>query len=166
MKNMIKKRPVIIALAAILIVSVIGIPGTLAYFSDYDKAEGSAQVDLSWQTELEEKVTDNNKTIRVTNKGDTDVLVRVQVFAGSFVTVTDVDNNWTKAGEWWYYKGILKPGETTTDLFAEVKAKSAPEADFNVIVVHESSRTIYETNTKLIAPDGWDDAAIGAVRLQ
>lgn len=165
MKQMIRKKNVIIALAAILAVSVISIPGTMAYFSDYDKASGAAPLKLSWQTELKEKVRDDNKHIQIKNVGDVDVIVRAQVFGGDFVTVSDPEGNWTKAGEWWYYNRILKPGEETTELFAEVKASKAPAPDFNVIVVHESQRTVYEDNTTLLPPDGWDAAAVRAIKV-
>lgn len=168
MKQMIRKKNVIIALAAILAVSVISIPGTLAYFSDYDKAAGAAPLKLAWQTELQEQVKDNNKHITIKNVGDVDVIVRVQVFGGDFVTVTDTAGCWTKSGEWWYYNYILKPGEETTELFVKVNAANAntPEPDFNVIVVHESQRTVYEDNTTLLPPDGWDAAVVRAIKVR
>ena len=166
MKQRSKKRTIIFALAAVLILAMISIPGTLAYFSDYDQASGSAQVNLTWQTELQEQVKDNNKHIQVKNVGETDVIVRAQIFAGDFVTVKDTEGNWTKAGDWWYYNGILKKGEVTTELFAEVKADKSATDDFNIVVVQESSRAVYESNAKLAAPDGWNAAAVSAIKVQ
>lgn len=158
MKRRNKKLLLLFALALMVVFAAAQIPATLSYFTDTDQAVGHGKVDLSWQTKLHEEIRDNNKHITVENTGDTDAVVRVAVYAGDFVKVSDGDGNWKHEGDWWYYKKILAPGETTTELLAEVTAEDAPDYDFNVVVVHESFRAVYEDNDTLRIPAGWDYA--------
>ena len=155
-KSLTRKQSLFIACALILALSCISVPAAMAYFSDYDRGAGRVQVRMTWQSELHEKVTDGNEHVTVSNTGQTDVLVRVRAFAGDFIKVTDTDNKWHEQDGWWYYDGILGAGQKTEELLVEVKTGMAPEDDFEVIVVHESVRTAYESNDQLAAPEGWD----------
>ncbi|MBQ6401451.1 MAG: hypothetical protein IJI20_04105 [Firmicutes bacterium] len=150
-----RKRTFLLAFALALMVAVAAaqVPATLAYFTDVDRAEMNGVVDLAWKTEIHEKVVDNNKHVTIENTGDTDVVVRVAVYAGTNVSVSGED--WTSKDGWWYYGKILAPGETTSELLAEVIAADMPQTDFNIVVVHESSRVVYENNTTLKKPAGW-----------
>lgn len=162
----INKKTLILALSLILCFSVsIGI--ATAYFTDYESAKGGAVLNLSGQTELKETVKDNNKTISIKNVGKTDMIVRVKVIGDTDKLRFNEGANWIdKRGEdgWWYYGKILKGspdgknGESTTDLFAGVSG-TAGETDFDIVVVHEASRTVYdvddEGNTVLVKPNGW-----------
>lgn len=155
MKVLTKKRILLFAAVLALTFAAVQIPGTLAYFTDNESAKGQAEINLSWSTHLKEEVKENNKHVVVENTGKTDAMVRVAVFAGDFATVTDEDDKWQKRDGWYYYKEILKPGETTSELFVEVKAKDAAQADFNIMVVHESARVVYIDNSTPYAPEGW-----------
>lgn len=163
------KRSAAFMLAAVLTAAAVSVPSVLAYFTDYVKASGSQEVQLQWQTELKEDVRENDKHITIDNVGDTPVIVRVQVFANEdLATVTG--GSWQKAGDWYYYKKILKAGETMSaddELLVDVKGSDElPAGDFNIVVVHESQRVVYESNSKLAVPDGWDAGAVAAISVQ
>ena len=155
MKILNRKRILLFAAVLALTFAAVHIPGSLAYFTDHESAKGQADVKLSWSTHLDEQVKDNNKHVVVENTGDTDAMVRVAVFAGDFATVKDEDGKWQKRDGWYYYKEILKPGEKTSELFVEVKVEEASQADFNIMVVHESARVVYIDNSTPYAPKGW-----------
>ncbi len=172
-----KKVLLIISCLMLLAVAVFTVPKALAYFTDFETSQGSGSVSLTWRTELKEEVKDNNKYITVLNTADketgTPCLVRVQVFGEDleeYITVAESDGyaNWVRGinadgtfDGWWYYQGILSPGESTggadagDELLVMVNQEQAP-ADFNIIVVHESSRVTYENNTSVRVPDGWN----------
>ena len=152
-----KKLTVLSVAAALLVLLCIPVRYALAYFTDYQKAEGSSSLNLSWSTELHETIeNEKDKAIVIENNGDTDVIVRVQIFAGDYAEITD-HQDWTKSGDWWYYTRVLPKGGETPVLRAVVHTDNAPADDFNIIVVHESARVVYETNTKLMAPgNDWE----------
>lgn len=164
------KRSAAFVLAAVLAVTAVSVPSVLAYFTDYVKASGSKDVHLQWQTELKEDVQQNDKHITIDNVGETPVVIRVQVFANeNLAEITG--SSWQEGADgWYYYKKILAPkgsdGASTDELLVEVKGGAdLPESDFNIVVIHESQRVVYENNTTLSVPDGWDAAAVAAIAV-
>ena len=157
MKTITRKRILLFAVTLVMVLAALSVPASLAYFSDQSKASGDKGVKLGWETVLDEKIEGNDKHVTIENKGDTDAIVRVAVFAADFATVQP-GGDWQLKNGWYYYKKILKSGEKTSELVVEVKAEESSKADFNIIVVHESSRTVYSDNNTLKVPDGWDFA--------
>jgi predicted ribosomally synthesized peptide with SipW-like signal peptide len=165
MKTISKKVIVTVFSLVLLLIASVGM--TVAYFTDYESAKGGAVLKLSGQTELKETVEDNNKTISIKNVGKTDMIVRVKVIGDPKKLTFNAGANWIDNREvdgWWYYGKILKGspdgdnGESTTDLFAGVSG-TVGETDFDIVVVHEASRTVYdvdgEGNPVLVKPNGW-----------
>ncbi|MBR3355102.1 MAG: hypothetical protein IKG47_07050 [Oscillospiraceae bacterium] len=158
-----KKKSILIVLAILFVfIAVIPVRNTFAYFTAHAEASGQAKVDLTWKTDLTEEIDENNKDkhITITNVGDTPVIVRVNVFAGDVATTTPEkghEEDWKLIDGWWYYTKILGVGDTTPELFVEVVVENAPDYDFNIVVVHESSRVVYQngSTTKLELPTGW-----------
>lgn len=56
-------------------------------------------------------------------------------------------------------------GESTTNLFAEVSGTEG-ETNFDIVVVHEASRTVYDDDGSLVVPRGWNAEAVGQIALQ
>ncbi|MBP3898429.1 MAG: hypothetical protein J6D57_11455 [Mogibacterium sp.] len=164
------KRSAAFALAAVLMATAVSVPSVLAYFTDYVKASGSKAVHLQWQTELKEDVRENDKHITIDNVGETPVVVRVQIFANEDLASISGSSWETGSDGWYYYKKILAAGEKMAEadeLLVDVKGSDQlPDSDFNIVVIHESQRVAYESNTKLAAPDGWDKDAVAAIAVQ
>ena len=155
-----KKKSILIVLAVLLVfIAVTPIRESLAYFTAYDEAEGNGTVDLVWSTTIVESFPyDRDKNITILNTGETPVIVRVQVFSGEFAATYSVeDGKWIQEDDgWWYYSEILEPGDESSALYAKVNLETAPDYDFNIVVVHESSRVFYVDGTNTIAtPEGW-----------
>ena len=149
-----KQITLIIAVAMVLFVSV---SATLAYFSDYDTAQGEKTLVLSGQTTIEETPKDNFKDIKITNvsKYDVDMVVRVRVI-GPVKIDFNPGAGWEQNGDWWYYNKVLAKDESTSNLHAEWKIPENSDLEnFDVVVVHESAIATYDGN-KVAKPEGWD----------
>ena len=90
MKTVNKKSLLVIAITLVLSLSV-GL--TMAYFSDYNAARGGRGIALGGKTELHDDYDASKKTVVIQNTGETDVIVRVAVYApvlsdGQTVTVS------------------------------------------------------------------------------
>ena len=150
------KRKIILVTSLVLVL-LVSIGATLAYFSDYDPHQGAGTLVLNGQTELNEDPTDNSKTISIKNTSvdEVDMVVRVRVIGPVEIAFAPGDG-WVQNGDWWYYNKVLAKDESTSNLVAswEIPADSAIE-NFDVVVVHESAIAIYDGNT-VTTPDGWD----------
>ena len=165
MKTVNKKNLLVIAIALVLSLSV-GL--TMAYFSDYSAARGGKGIALGGKTELQDEYTSDKKEVSIYNKGETDVVVRVSVYAPIVIgndgeqTATVSGDNWVKVGEGdtahYYYKYVLKPGETTDTLLVKTEyLKNADLGDLaEVIVTHESAQAVQDANGNIATPKGWD----------
>ena len=161
MKTSNRRKLIICVLLAVLI-----LPAALAYayFTDYEEAVGGAVIHLDGETRIYEEAEDDKKTVQVENVGETDVIVRIAIF-GEFITETAVEpDDWDQDGEYWYYRYILHPGERTSEIVATIDITAAEAAghDFEIIVVHESARVVYDgtPENNVVLPDGWTYPAI------
>ena len=167
------KKNRIITIAALLLSLVVGIGFAFAYFTDYEAARGGAIIHLGGQTELIEQMDGNNKKISVKNTGQTDMIVRVMIFGDeSKMTVTAPDD-WYKGDDGaYYYKKILhgspygESGDSTSTILAEIKVTGDEDVkDFDIIVVQEGSRVVYD-GTKLAVPKGWNAEAVSKIATE
>lgn len=160
-----KKKTIIMALSLILVM-VLSTGFASAYFTDYEAAKGGAVLKLSGQTKVEEVVKDNNKTITISNTGETDMIVRVQVIGDQNRMTVVPGDGWIKDGDWYYYTRILTPKDTNGARSTSIEAKiTGNEGDnFDIIVVQEGSRTLYDGDT-LAAPNGWSSDAVSKIKV-
>ena len=122
-----------------------------AWFSSYRELDGVANLKLSHQTKVIKNIDeDGNKHITIRNTGETDVVVRVKIFGGDFVNI-EASENWIKSDDWYYYNKVLKPDDYSGSIDATVTGEGAPDFDFDVIVILEAERAVYD-GQQLIAP--------------
>jgi predicted ribosomally synthesized peptide with SipW-like signal peptide len=163
MKAVNKKSLLVIAIALVLSLSV-GL--TMAYFSDYNGAKGGKGIALGGKTELHDDYDKSQKTVVIENTGETDVIVRVAVYApivNETQTVTVSGDNWAKVGEgdtaYWYYTEVIPVGKSSSPLI--VNTEYMLNADLGdiaeVIVTHESIQAVKDANGKYVLPTGWAD---------
>ena len=159
MKQRLTKKTIAALLAVLLCLSV-SIGGAVAFFSDYEEAAGAAVVNLGGQTELTEGEDSANKHIVVKNTGETNMIVRVAIYgADEYMTVEYSTDDWEKIGDFYYYKKVLLPEESTSAIDAKLKVEwqgEEPDYNFDVTVVHEAAQAVYN-GKKLITPKSWDD---------
>lgn len=157
MKRLFNKSFMLIV--AVMLVFSLSVGLTFAYFSDYKVAEGEQVLTLGGQTEIEEEVTDNSKSVQIANTGITTVITRVAIYGPKGMEITVDESLWHKDGDFYYYTSPLKPGDKTKagTLVAKVDniPKDATGTEFDIIVVHESQQATYDEDNKIIAPKGW-----------
>ena len=166
------KKNRIITIAALLLSLVVGIGFAFAYFTDYEAARGGAIIHLGGQTELIEQMDGNNKNISVKNTGQTDMIVRVMIFGDQNKMKITAPDDWYEADGAYYYKKILhgsadgKSGDSTSTILAEIKVTGDEDVkDFDIIVVQEGSRVVYD-GTKLAVPKGWNAEAVSKIATE
>ena len=154
------KLKLIIAVLAVILALSASSGVALAYFSDYEPALGEKTLTLGDETQIEEEVTDTEKTVKIVNTGDTAVVVRVVIYGPDGMKIT-ADSHWKKNGDYYYYDQVLAPGESTTTIKASVAdiPASADMSAFEIIVNHESAIATYKNvdgKNVVQSPAGWD----------
>ncbi len=145
-----KKRPLVFAAIAIILILAANLPLAWGYFSTYTEAKGGVRLQpRETDTEIKEDVSDWTKRVVISNTGEEALYIRARAFAGSEYKLTyTTGGNWTAGNDgFYYYNDILKPGQETPELL--VKIENPPEnpvegQEFNVVVVYESTPVRYD----------------------
>lgn len=179
-----KKRHLILAvLAAVLVISA-SIGTSLAYFTTYSDAKGGYVIHLGHKTTIEEEVEGSTKVIRIQNKADTTeedgkypLFVRVKVFSGSDCTA-ELDSNksssgWTQSGDIYYYQDPLyagvepkAPQNITNPLYIKVNATNTNVKagdTIDVVVVYESVPALFTANGDPDLATAWATGTISPI---
>lgn len=170
-KRQIKKRTVCLAAAAFALLGTAGLGQAMGYFTTYVTAQGGYPVNLGYETEIEEGVSDMTKHIVISNTGETDCYVRVKVFSGSQfeVNFTNTEDWSLEADGYWYYNRILPAGESTpgeydseghvtsSSLQAFIQVPEDYKDTFNIVVVQECTPVLYDQAGQPYAD--WERAA-------
>ena len=149
-----KSKAIRLAVIALALTLVVSVGAAAAFFTTYVRAEGGHELLLGDETYIEEEVNGMEKTISIANKGDTNVYVRVKLLYSDYNNEVKIDlgSDWKLEGDgYYYYNKILKPGESTSNIVAEISVKGdkKPMDQFDVIVVNECTQYI------------WDDEGMG-----
>lgn len=151
-----KWKSFLIASIAVLLIASIGI-GIYAFLSDGDTANNRTTIG-GVTTDIPEKFTPPDdikpgdvitKDVKIRNTGKDDCYVRVRsLFSDSdmekycTVNYNSTDFTYNKNDGYYYYKKVLKKGETTPSLFTTVTiSKNIPQDEikkFDIIVYQES----------------------------
>ena len=122
---------------ALWMVHGMGAEPSTAYFTTYASAKGGYELQAGTETEIEEKIEELTKHIRIVNTGEGDCLVRVK----------DNSGKWSLGGDgYWYYQDVLPPGETTGELAATIEVPEGMEGmmdSFDVVVIQECVPVFY-----------------------
>ena len=150
-KNFWKKPYGAIALIMALVLGFAVNP-SLAYFTDYTTAAGTAPVALEpSHTEINAILNGLDKQIQIKNTGTSEAFVRLRIF---YPALDNLDVKitagagwvWEEAENCWIYTEVLKPQASTTVVQVDVdetKAGSLTQ-DFQIVVVHESVQALYD----------------------
>ncbi len=164
-RSSLAKRAGVIALSVTL--GMTAFAGTaFAYFTSNTQATGGHTIQLGYSTDVNEEIVDGNKRISMTNTGNTDVMVRIQLFYG-----TGVNNSitveipgaegWTNTGDTWTYSEVLMPGASTTVLPVNVTAKEGTDlSSFDITVIGQTSPVYYDEDGNAV-PYLWQTQASG-----
>ena len=134
---------------ALILVSAAGIGEAWAYFTTYAEAKGGYRIKLGYETEIEEKVSNWEKTVIISSKeGSQPIYIRAKAFCGADFELDYSGDKWTFEEDdgYWYYNDIVYGGGKTEPL--KVKIINIPENvedsfEFNVVVIYESTLVRY-----------------------
>ncbi len=164
-----KKSMFLAALAAVLILTL-SVGSALGYFYTSDETDGKNALAMGATTTITESYSSGVKTVTIKNNADSKVAVFVR--AKAFGTPEpSYGGGWTKSGDYYYYPGVLEPGESTNpSLTVKVNFPGKPTAEnigqsVNVIVVYEAVPTMYKDDGTPQASDygpAWEQSATNA----
>ena len=147
------KKPLIMAAATLALTGTLAVGSAMAYFTTYSTAGGGVKMNMGFtETVPKEDVDENGKHITIENTGDYDCYVRVKALAGSKyqdgLQYSDSDGKWTPGEDgYYYYSDPIAPGESTSVLDIRIDSKES-DASFNVVVVQESTKVLYNENNE------------------
>lgn len=149
----INKKSLCLAAAALTLTAGISAETAMAYFTTYTEASGGVTLNMGFsETIPKEDFSNWTKHVSVENTGDYDCYVRVKALAGSKyqdgLQYSDSDEKWTPGEDgYYYYSDLIAPGESTSVLDIRIDSKES-DASFNVVVVQESTKVLYNENNE------------------
>jgi hypothetical protein len=172
-----KKRTLLLAVLAVVLVLSSGIGSAIAYFTTYATARGGYVIHLGDRTEIEEQWDQGQKIVRISNvaqpgteNGQYPVFVRARAFYDSELTVSyssDPEGAWQEDGAYWYYQTALYTGDTSGSLKIRVLAKEnekiRPGETADVIVVYESVPAVFTAEGKPDLDTAWKTGDIRVI---
>ena len=149
----INKKSLCLAAVALTLTAGISAGTAMAYFTTYTEASGGVTLNMGLsETIPKEDFSNWTKHVSVENTGDYDCYVRVKALAGSKyqdgLQYSDSDGKWTPGEDgYYYYSDPIAPGESTSVLDIRIDSKES-DASFNVVVVQESTKVLYNENNE------------------
>ena len=138
-----KRKNLILAVLAIVLVLCASIGAASAYFTTYADAKGGHEVHMKDESKIDEEVVGNVKQVTISNVADPGtmpgtypVFVRARVFAGNDVNVVTAGENWEARGGYYYY---LKP------IYSALEDASTEESQtktLNITVTPKENSTV------------------------
>ena len=169
MKALLKKKSVLIAALAVLLIGT-GVAATLAYLTDKEDALVNTFKVGDVTTEIEEPFepipgsnTEFKKEPSVKNIGENDCYVRARVLASpeEALLLKEFSNNWTYKEDdgFYYYNDVLPAGGQTDAIFKKVEVTDTSIDGFEVTVYQEAVQTIVyrENGEPLVDSNPQDD---------
>ena len=169
---------VFVSLALLVIVMV---PNAFAYFSTYTETKGMKKINLKDESHIEEKKVENGiKEIVITaDENSEPVFIRVKAIHVNTITTSksntaDTDtpaynpSDWTKNGDYYYYKNPIDGSDDTTGILNSAKLNlkvEIPSTDADKIGDQVHVVVVYEAipaNGSVNNPDLWNNTSIVA----
>ena len=143
-----KWSAMVLAVLALVLVMGSHVGESAAYFTTYATAKGGHWIELRASSQIRERMVEWDKFIQVENTGDVTCYVRVKAFAGNVYELTYTDNSngkWSLAQDgYWYYSEPVAPGAMTDELVISIEIPAEQAGSFNVTVIQESTRALYD----------------------
>ncbi len=166
------RRTALLAMLALLLLFGTDLEDSLAYFTTYTTARGSAVLHFGSKTEIEESGEGLEKVIQIKNvvedgKEPSDCLVRIKILAGERLKdklrYTKSDLWYLESDGYWYYKQVVPPNGSTDSFQVNVELdqdtntelKELGITNFNVLVIQESVPVIYDDSGNPDIKSSW-----------
>ena len=144
-----RRKWLILAAFAAVTLSIVAVTPSIAYFTDTVQTEGKIEVKLGdGKPEIDENVKNMTKYVTIKNTGDYDIFVRAKAIYPDTCTVTLENKAGWKSGNndgYYYYDAPVAPGASTESELT-LKIENSSELDFNVVIVQEATKVVYDEN--------------------
>ena len=142
-----RRKWLILAAFAAVTLSIVAVTPSIAYFTDTVQTEGKIEVKLGdGKPEIDENVKNMTKYVTIKNTGDYDIFVRAKAIYPDTCTVTLENKAGWKSGNndgYYYYDEPVAPGASTESELT-LKIENSSELDFNVVIVQEATKVVYD----------------------
>lgn len=148
-----RSRKPLITLVALVLILTVAVVGTVAWLKDSPESVVNEFTPGEVPITIVEKVAENVKSsVVIKNDGNVDAYIRVAVVTncvdadgnvvlGDKPTVS-VTDDWQQLNGYYYYKGTVGPGKTTTELLASTISLSGATVD----ILAQSIQVLGTTN--------------------
>ena len=159
--------------AVALIISISAVKPALAYFTATTSANGyTKELHIGdAPPDLDEEISGMTKKITIKNDGEYDIFVRATaVTPDNWKVEFQPTDGWVQEGDYYYYTRPLIPEEaTSTQLILDIVPKEVSETyevpdSFNVVIVQEATKVVYDEEGKPI-PDDWSNAITNYINV-
>ena len=178
-----KRRHLVLAVLAIVLVLCASIGAASAYFTTYADAKGGYIIHVGHESEIHESVDGTVKSVQIQNiansaedVGKAPIFVRAKVYYGTDCTVEVSGSGWTQDGNVYYYEEPLYAGtenaavqaddaknnSMTTILTVDVKpaSETVKEGDtIDVIITYDSVPAVFTASGAADRSASWANAA-------
>ena len=154
-----KKRNLILAGIAAVMILAASVPSALAYFTTYAEAVGKKTITLGEETSIKEEFDQWEKKLTITAEQDSEpVYVRARAFIPEDIGLDLVQSggegwSYNTSDHWSYYRTPIsgKPSPQSASVL-KFKISTIPETveigdNFNVVIVYEYTPVQYEENS-------------------
>lgn len=148
-----KSKLCLVVAAAIMVIGISSIKPAMAYFTDSVATEGMIELKLGDSIpKIDEQVENMTKKVTITNTGDYDIFVRVKAIAPESCVITFTgQEGWSKGDDgYYYYANPLAPKEVTASQLI-LGINNNLSGNFNVIIVQEATKVLYDKDGKAYA---------------
>lgn len=146
------------AVLVVLLLAFTCVGTAFAYYTDTHRANGMVRLWTPPTTDITEETdgTGTNKLVTIKNTGGVDTTVRVKVFCATQNATLDFQgDSWSRMDSanaddeygWFYYNGVLKPGEETLALKVLVTPTDNAPDEFDVAVIQQCSNKVASSTT-------------------
>ena len=171
-----KKRTLLLAVLAVLLVLSSSIGSAIAYFTTYANARGGYVI-LGGRTEIVEDWQYGKKVVQIKNiartaedNGKYPIFVRARAFYDTGLAISyssDPVGAWKENGDYWYYQKAICAGETSDALNIDVKAAAGQNYKIgdtaDVIVVYETVPAVFTADGSPDLDTAWATGDISVV---
>lgn len=150
------KKTIGLAFTALILVMGLAVGSAMAYFTTYTIGTGSKVLSLGKTVTIpDEDVVNGKKEIVIQNTGDHDCYVRIKALTGANYADSIVYSEPEGATKWtlgadgyYYYSDVVSAntGSTSQINVAFAFPGGLELADFNVIIIQESTPVLYDAN--------------------
>lgn len=160
----------ILILLSLIMITVISVPSSLAYFYTYTRTQGEFTLTLNDKTVIDEEFDNKEKVVTISADDNSDaIFVRAKAFTTSNIEIKyNLGTNWSDGGDGYYYYALPIDGKTSSENIAKDADPFKVSIEFpvtaedgdqhNVVVIYEATPALFKTTDPGNVRSKWFDS--------